>query len=399
MSQSFPFKSVIATMVMGAAALVAAVSSVLYYRVYPHIEALTQKMELEQARRLVELDLYRSNGFLPVTLEREYYHLQPKDEDRFFDCKWKAHDVFPQPFVAYPYLNFFNPKSKDSFTGLASINEWPSLIYASNLKRYNHGRSRVLLGIRGSDYGIHKSNLPMELVALQKRNQRFEDDLILMPDNYVFIHKGREDITRDPIQAACHNRTYDGNRYVSNYWQSFDNGAFWDRYDQILTNDLGVTNDNVFIFAYSNGSSPRHQLMKTVQDGPCAGDSLEEYSACHKFVDKRAMRIKSIVDIETNYDTNNLMPTAMFVNENIRGKEGRYYYAACASEDCPISNHYRLAMLLELQPHTVEPGFVRYEDETKRIVVDIIDYRGPLRYSHSTIIPFAIKQFESISLH
>lgn len=397
--QAFPYRSFIAFLITSGLFIFGSVFSLFYFRIHPKIKARNEKIEAEwAAERALEVKR-QEHDFLYYNIRDKYYRLQPKDEGRFFDCRWKAADVIPQPFYAYPYLNFFGENKKDtnSFTGITLINDWPSLLHVNNLDRYNHHKSRVLIGIRGSDYGIHKSNLPMEMLALMKRNERYKDDLMFLPDNYVFVDAESSDVKTDRLQAACHNRIYDGNRYVGNTWTFFDKSAFWDKYDEIFTNELYENNENVFIFAYSNGSSPRYQLMKTRPTGECKNDTMEEYEKCHEFRDKRAFRIKAIVDLETNYDYDNLKNTTMFINQNIRGKEGRYYYAICASKDCPISNHETLISLLKLSPKSMETGFVRYQDDTGRIVIDMINYHGPLLISHSSVIPFGIKQFEEIT--
>ena len=397
-AQSFSYKSFIAFLICSGLFIVGSVSALFYFRIYPIIKARNERMEAEwKAEKAIELKR-QEHDFLYYNLKYKYYRLRPSDEGRFFDCRWKSEDVIPQPFYAYPYLNFFgNRDESDNFTGISIINDWPSLLYISNIDRYNHHKSRILLGIRGSDYGIHKSNLPMEMLALIKRSEKYRDDLMFLPDNYVFIDANGSDIKHDRLQAACHNRTYNGDRYVGNTWTFFDRGAFWDRYDELFTNELYQNNENVFIFAYSNGSSPRYQLMKSRQIKKCEGDTMEDYENCHEFVDERAFRIKTIVDIETNYDYGNLKNTVMFINKNIRGKEGRYYYAICASKDCPIGNHEELIKLLELKPKPIKPGFVRYQDDTGRIAIDMINYQGPIFISHSSAIPFGIAQFEEIS--
>ena len=401
MKQAFPYKTIIGIGLFAIFLVLGFFSSVLYFRVFPKIKKRNEVMDAYRKEEEQKALKRQTNEFLRYNLYGKYKRLKPQDERRFFDCRWKAEDVIPQPFYAYPYLNFFNNDEKDtnSFTGVAVINNWPSLIHAHNLNNYNHNKSRVLIGIRGSDYGIHKSNLPMEMLNLMKRNENFKDDLMLLPDNYVFIHPDQTDIGSSPIQAACHNRTYEGERYVGNTWDFFDKGAFWDTYDELFTNELYKTNQDVFIFAYSNGSSPRYQLMKSKKIDKCDDDgTIEGFEKCHEFIDERAFRIKAILDLETNYDYVNLKNTAMFVDKNIRGKEGRYYYAICASKDCPISNHEELIRLLKLKPKPIKTGFVRYQDDTGRIVVDMINHHGPILISHSSVIPFGIKEFEDITL-
>lgn len=395
----FPYRSFVAFILLSIFGIFSLTSLFLYYRVYPVIQKRNAVWEHEAEQRALETHKRVTHDFLFWKIGGAYQRLKPYDEARFFDCRWKAHDVIPQPFFAYPYLKFFNTKdSTDIFSGLAKINDWPTLLYVANGARYHHRRSRVLLGIRGSDYGIHKSNLPMEMLALVKRSGDYKDDLIFLPDNYVFIDADGSSVTEDRLQAACHNRTYSGGRVVTNEWKFFDHGYFWSVYDEIFINEQNLSNDNVFIFAYSNGSTPRHQLMKVRETGKCGSDTVEEYSKCHEMADKRSFRIKAIADLETNYDGLNLMPTAMFINQNIRGRPGRYYYAICASEDCPVSNHYELIRLLKLKPKHMEQDWVRWQDEEERIVIDMMRPFGKQHLTHSSVIPFGIREFEKISL-
>lgn len=394
----FPLKTIYACITLLFVIYTGFISSIFHYRILPKYKQQNEVFEQHYKERQEAYHKRVNHDFLIYNLKAEYYRLQPKDENRFFDCRWKSHDVIPQPFYAFPYLNYFTEKNDDkTFTGLSFINGWTSLIYVSNLENYNHKTSKVFFQIRGSDYGLHKSNLPIETLSLIKRSEKYKDALMFIPDNFVFIDGDGKDLTRDRMQSVCHNRTYDGGRYISNEWYFFDKGAFWDKYDKLFINEEYKNNEHIIIFAYSNGSSPRNQLMRTYQTKECVNDSMEEFEKCHEFVDKRAFRIKSIIDLETNYDYHNLKQTTMFVNRNIRGFEDRYYYAICASISCPVANHERLISLLKLKPKPMKPGFVRYQDDTGRIIIDMIDSNGPIQISHSGIIPFGIEQFEEMS--
>lgn len=358
-----------------------------FNRIYPEINAQMIERQHHQLQAQQSNHEFLSNSFLKFNLEMNYHRIYPHDENRFFDCKWKAHnDITPYLFYAYPYLKYFNSHTTtDIFNGIASINNWPSLAYIRNLDNYNHTTSKVLLLIRGSDYGIHKSNLPIEVLDLINRNSNFSNDLLFAPDNFVIINPN-DNIETGKLQAVCHNRMYIGNRYVSNEWQFFDNGKFWDMYDKLFTNPDGILNEDIILFGYSNGSSPRSQLMRMKNS--------------NHVKDIRSLRLKSIIDIETNYDVPNLQNTVNFINLNIRPFPNRIYYAICASGDCPRSNHYELIKLLKLKPHIMDKkGFVSYQNESGKIVVDIIEENGEIRLTHSSVIPFGIKRFEEIYAH
>lgn len=308
---------------------------------------------------------------LPSRLIEQLHILLPKDEARFKDCLYFFHyNSDPQPFHPFPFLHFFDSYFRSDFkNGLILQNDWPILISAYNYEQFTPNK-KIFIGIRGLDWGIHKSTLTLEMKRMI--DTKFKTDVMFMPDNFIFINKDQYDIYKDPVMSVCHGRTYRGET-IGNTWPGFNDGGGWK-----LFNKFFKENDNLYIIGYSNGSTPRNQLIRTkqkwyVEDGN-TDYFLRRYAMSHDFLDKATLhRIKGIVDIETNYD--NINDLALFLLEyyiNDSHANERIFYATCNLSNASIRNHIRLIKLFKMVGVENNRGIIRYMNPQKNIIIDVI---------------------------
>lgn len=188
---------------------------------------------------------------LDLRIKQNISIIGQQDKKRIFDCLDDRRTPHPQPFRKYDRINFFNSAQQaDEKNGFMLSNGWPMLLSIHNYQNYQGERSKVFVTFRGMEWGIHKTPMSYHLVNILKK--RYPNDILLMPDSYLFVDEKKNDIYTDKLMAVCHSRTYRGQRRVSQYWPGFDNNHSWRLIDRLFPE-----NSQIYLIGWSNGSFPR----------------------------------------------------------------------------------------------------------------------------------------------
>jgi len=356
--------------------------------------------------------------------------IQAYDRRRFYDCDYYSKSTTPVAFTSWIFIPFFSSANSLQYRiGLTEENNWPVLSYFYNVNNYG-ATSRVFMGIRGLDYGIHKSNLTTRMMRMTKI---FPESLVYLPDNYIFINSTKN-IETSSMMSVCHQRTYKNGVHIGNTWPGFNNGAGWN-----LINKFLPQNKRIHIISYSNGASPRGQLIETNYDETLDfdfhnilnyKDFLESFNDKTSYKYASVTKIEGMVDIETNYGSRfELWNLIKWINTNVASTaeltttRKKIYYATCNVDQQPLFNHIKMIRALGLTGVELDNGVVRYSHPTQRIYIDIIGkatypyhrsrygnletqtyyvknpkVRYRITHTHSSIIEYTIKEYEKMLL-
>lgn len=304
-------------------------------------------------------------------IPEQVYIIKPSDANRLEDCSDESYIYHGGKLKTHPFMEFFEMKNDPLNAFFMSANS-PVYHYIHGLNRLDD-ETAILIGFRGNTAGPHRSRVTS---SLYKVYERYKDTLIYMPS--TFHNKGGEPLDKAILQSVCHRRFYDG-QYLGSGWKGMSDGNSWR-----VINKLFKNKNRLFVFAYSNGQIVREDLITTAnKEGflrptyAAASNSIEflndyDYKTYFKY-DSELSRIYGLVDIETNYSSGQpLWDLAKFIKNHIDGDSKKIYYAACGIESPVAMNHIRLIQSLGLLGFELSNGVVRYMNDQRNIIIDIL---------------------------
>lgn len=381
------------------------------YLLYDHL------LETKEQKRITHERIVSLREQIP----EQIYIIKPTDINRLHDCA--GDDDSPSmewsELKGYKFMELFSGKT-DPLNGFLLYGKYPVYNYIHGLDELDENTT-VLIGIRGNTAGPHRSLVTPQLYKLYKK---FKSTIIYMPGMF-YSHDGTKTATKDAsLQSVCHGRKYQQN-YIGGNWPGVSDGNSWR-----LINKIFKDKTKLFIFAYSNGQVVKEDFIRTAvvnqQFIPQhtsisnAFEFLEDYDSKTHFVNEQEMhRIGGIVDIETNYSTGiPLWNLGKFIKDHIDGVKGKIYYAACGLDSAVAYSHVTLIQALGLSGIELGNGVVRYMNDSRNVIIDILTMNTSTPYSygkvnllaqtrflkdttvghrlqltHYTIVPYAIDQF------
>ena len=351
-----------------------------------------------------------------------------KDKKRVFDCfdRLTSRSIKPSPYRDRNNIGVFNSGKRDNvITGFIDSNKFPMLFSVHNHKAYLPYYSLLILGIRGMDWGMHKTPLARYLIKFIKDHN---DYTLILLDSYIYLDK-KKDLKTSKIQSTCFGRTYPAAGHINNYWPVLKNHNGWN-----IINRFFPYNNKMIIIGWSNGSSPRDQFMKTniINEEKFSFYNIKNYekfkirySENTKFIkEKEIDKIKGVVDIETNYSKSYpIWNTIKWLWEYVNFYPEKFYYASCnVSMGYAVINHITIIRALNMIGVQRHDGSIRYKNLLGNIIIDIFPrpnephyrhreanlesqtkiwkYPIPIRkwadYNHNQLVPYSLKQLRTI---
>lgn len=375
-------------------------------------------LEAKTKREIVKSEMITK---IKQDIKDHVYVLKPKDKNKLQDCSDESYNYHGGHLTYHPFMKMFDGKF-DPLNGFVNSNNWPVYVFTEGLNRFDED-TVMLVGLRGNTAGPHRSRVTKELHNIFKN---YENTLVYMPSSY-YAAKGKIEDDDAILQSVCHRKMY-GSTYIGSAWPGMVNGGSWRVYNKLFKDKA-----KIFLFSYSNGQIVREDFLDTKKNKDYSPnyisisnymDFLNEYDAKTEFKHNNNIElVDGIVDVETNYSYGQpLWDLAKFIKERIDGDPTKLYYAAAGIESVVAMNHVRLIQAFNLIGTELPTGVVRYTNNSRNIVIDILTYnkadpysyggvnlntqtvflkdnrvRNRLSLGHYLIVPYAIKQFSILA--
>lgn len=310
------------------------------------------------------------------------YIIKPSDANRLQDCSDESYVYHGGKLHSHKFMQFFG-MDENIVNGFKYSANKPVYHYIHGLNSLDED-TIVMLGFRGNTAGPHRSRVTSSLYSVY---QRTNNSLIYMPSSFHAKQNKNLEDDKTILQSVCHRRYYDG-QYIGSGWPGVSDGHSWQVFNRLFKNK-----NKLFLFSYSNGQIVREDFINTeIKEGVLkpsyasasnAIEFLKEYDSKTYFVSSKEMeRISGIVDIETNYSMGKpLWDLAKFIKNHIDGQKGKLYYAACGIESVVAINHIKLIQSLGLIGYELSNGVVRYMNNERNIIIDILTYNKSNPYT------------------
>lgn len=319
-------------------------------------------------------------------IKDELYIVKPSDARRLQDCTDESYVYHGGRIFTHGFMKYFDMKD-DPINGFLYSHKKPIFNYIHGISNFNE-ETIILIGLRGDTAGPHRSGVTTNLYKLF---QQYENTLIYMPGSFHAKNNGKIEDPNTILQSVCHRRTYDG-EYIGSGWPGMSDGHSWE-----VINRLFKDKAKMFIFAYSNGQIIQDDVFRTkllyghsipqYASVSNAFEFLQEYDSKTYFVKENEMgRISGVIDIETNYSgAYPLWDLAKFIKKEIDGNPQKIYYAACGIESVVAINHVKMIQALGLIGTELGNGVVRYMNDSRNVIIDILTYNKPDPYTYNHV--------------
>lgn len=322
-------------------------------------------------------------------IKENVYIIKPKDANRLEDCTDESYVYHGGKLWTHGFMKYFEMKDDpmNAFTYSFSPGNY-IYHYFQGLSSIDED-TLVMIGLRGDTAGPHRSGVTKNLH--RSVFTRFKNTMIYMPA--TFHAKGGGDLENSAtvLQSICHRRVYDG-QYIGSGWPGMSDGHSWQ-----VVNRLLKDKSKLFVFAYSNGQIVQDDFFRTSYQEKGyiprwasvsnAWEFLEEYDSKTKFInDGDVRRIYGVIDIETNYSgAYPIWDLGKFIKNHIDGDPKKIYYAAAGIESPVALNHVKLIQGLGLMGFEMGNGVVRYMNNSRNVIIDILTYNQPNPYAYGNV--------------
>jgi len=343
------------------------------------VEALIEKKRVVQYEKQKELQTIREEA------PKEVYIIQPDDSHRLQDCTDEDYEYHGGRLKSHPFMKFYEGR-KDPLNGFLLSDKSPVYNYLHGLSTLDDD-TVVLMGFRGNTAGPHRSRVT---TGLEKIRDEYNNVLVYMPSSFYNKDGTPIEDKKTTLQSICHRRRYEG-KYIGSAWPGMNYGYSWKVYDRLLKNKA-----HVFVFSYSNGQIVREDILDTKFSRGFRPnyvsianyfEFLEQYSKRTEFIRKdKIPLLDGAVDFETNYSGEKpLWDLAKFIKEQVDGNPTRMYYAACGIESVVAINHIKLIKSLGLIGVELPNGVVRYMNDTRNVIIDVLTFNKPEPYVYANV--------------
>lgn len=265
--------------------------------------------------------------------------LTKKDKSRIFGCippnSWT--NIRPAPYIAYN--SFLDPfEGTEWLMGLLAMPQ-PAMVAIHNWRNWESKKDPVWIALRGLDGGIQESVLTKHMNRIRPE---YPNALMFWPENMKWLDN-ELDIKKSPVMTTCQHRHYKDGTNVWNTFPIFNNNGAW----RLLNTFIPQENKNIWIFSFSNGSSPRSQWLKSK---------------------KNANRIKAMVDVETNFSSRETDKLITFL-KNYWNKDKMFY--ATSNTNCSCwKNHKAIIEAFDMKPYKMDDYVIRWMNKEQSIIID-----------------------------